>query len=51
MDNQQAREVFDEVIGQAADPDRRAGLEVAREYFTNAAFRAALEQASWERQP
>lgn len=42
MNDDDARKVFDAMIAQTADPDRRAELELCREYFCNPAFRAAF---------
>lgn len=43
MSNTEARQVFDDIIDQQVDPDRRAALELGREYFCNPAFRAELQ--------
>lgn len=46
------RHQFDKVAAAAAakgDRDAVARIELAREFFTNPAFKAALEQFSWER--
>jgi hypothetical protein len=48
MTNQAAREVFNHIISKQADADQVAKLELAREYFTNGAFRKALENHLWE---
>jgi hypothetical protein len=40
----EARRVFNAALAGITDPDRRAKIEVAREYFCNPAFRAALKQ-------
>jgi len=48
MTNQAAREVFNQVIANQTDADKIAKLELAREYLTNPAFRAALENHLWE---
>jgi len=42
---------FDQMIAAAraaANPDAVARLELAREYFTNPAFKQALEDSTWE---
>jgi hypothetical protein len=44
MTAQEARQVFDSAIAKSAhDTDTVAKLELCREYFTNPAFRSALE--------
>ena len=48
MTTQEAREVFDLAAKNAADADQVARIELLREYFTNADFRASLEQKLWE---
>lgn len=48
MTDEQAREVFNEAIRQIQDPDQKADAEIAREYFTNPAFRAWLESRTFE---
>jgi hypothetical protein len=48
MTNEQAREVFNAAAATAKDADQLARIELAREYFTNAKFRKALEQHIWE---
>jgi hypothetical protein len=35
--------VFDEAVARETDADKRANLELCREYFTNPEFRKALE--------
>lgn len=42
------REAFNQAIARAANPDTVARLELAREYFTNPAFRDWLTEAVWE---
>jgi hypothetical protein len=44
-----ARDLFNRAIAGERDAGRAAGLEVAREYATNRAFRVALEQETFER--
>jgi len=44
------RDGFDQMIAAAraaANPDAVARLELAREYFTNPAFKRTLEKATW----
>ncbi len=48
MTNQAAREIFNQVIAKQTDADKIANLELCREYFTNPAFRKALENHLWE---
>jgi hypothetical protein len=43
-----AREIFNGIIAQESDADRRAALELFREYTCNPAFAAALSQYVWE---
>jgi hypothetical protein len=43
MNNEQAREIFNQAIAQTHDAEQIAKLELCREYFTNPAFRKALE--------
>jgi hypothetical protein len=43
MNNEQAREIFDQAIATETDADRIAKVELMREYFTSPAFRVALE--------
>lgn len=38
------RSMFDDAIARTDDPDRKATLELCREYFCNPDFRAAFEQ-------
>ena len=40
-------EIFNAAIRRTDNPDTRARLEVAREYFTNPPFRRALEDETW----
>jgi protoheme ferro-lyase len=42
MTTEQAREVFNAMIASTADADKKANLELVREYLTNAAFRKAM---------
>ena len=48
MNTAEIREAINKMIAKSTDADRVAGLELAREYFTNPEFRKALEQATWE---
>lgn len=48
MTNQEAREVFNQVIATQTNADKIADLEICREYFTNPTFRKALENHLWE---
>jgi len=48
MNTEQAREHFNDAIARQTDPDRRARLELAREYFCNPEFRRALEDHLWQ---
>lgn len=48
MTNEQAKEIFNAAIAKMTDPDQIARAEVAREYFTNQAFRKALQDRVWE---
>jgi hypothetical protein len=48
MTTQQAREIFNQAAASATDTDAIARIELAREYFTNPAFRKALEDFVWE---
>jgi hypothetical protein len=47
MSNEQAREIFNAAIAGESNRDRIAKLELLREYFTNASFRAGLEREVW----
>jgi hypothetical protein len=47
MTNDQAREVFNEVIKNQVDGNTIAKLELCREYFTNGDFRSRLEEYLW----
>lgn len=38
-----ARQIFDASIAAEGDAERRASLELLREYFTNPAFKSGLE--------
>lgn len=49
MTTQEARQTFNAAIKATADPDAVAKLEIVREYFTNAEFRAKLEDFTFER--
>jgi hypothetical protein len=42
------RKIIDAAIEQTADAGQIARLEVAREYFCNPEFRAALEEHVWQ---
>lgn len=46
--NAEARRIFDQAIAKLDDPDAIARLELAREYFTNPAFKKWLEDTVWE---
>jgi hypothetical protein len=51
MTNTQAKEVFNAAAQTAIDSgnhDQASRIELAREFFTNAAFRKALENHVWE---
>ena len=48
MTNEEARNVFNQVISQTTDADEIAKLELLREYFTNADFRSAMHDMVWE---
>lgn len=48
MTNEQAKEIFNQVIARETNPDKVANLEICREYFTNPNFRKALEQYVWD---
>ncbi len=41
-------EIFNKMIELESDSDKKAKLEICREYFTNPEFKAALEQMTWE---
>ena len=45
----QIRDGFNRVIAQVNDPDAIARMEVVREFFTNADFKAKMEQFVWEK--
>lgn len=48
MTDQEAREVFNQMIEKATDKDTIAKLEMVREFLTNPDFRANLEQFTWD---
>lgn len=48
MTTKEARQLFDAVAADTTDANARAGIELAREYFTNPTFRKALEQHVWD---
>lgn len=48
MNTEQAREQFNAAIDRQTDPDQRARLELAREYFCNPEFRSAIEDHLWQ---
>jgi hypothetical protein len=48
MTNQQAKEVFNQAIRNTTDANAIAKIELAREFFTNASFRKALENHVWQ---
>ena len=39
MTTQEAREVFNQALNNEVDPDKRANIELCREFFTNPKFR------------
>ena len=39
----EAREVFDKIVSETKDPDRKATLELLREYYTNHEFKKRFE--------
>ena len=47
--NEQIRDGFNRVIAQVNDPEAIARMEVVREFFTNADFKAKMEQFVWEK--
>lgn len=47
MTNAEAKNAINAAIANCADADRKAKLEVAREYFFNPEFRKALSDATW----
>lgn len=47
-DRAEVRRMFTQAMEQSADPDRRAELELLREYFANPDFRARLNDYVWE---
>lgn len=47
MNAAEVKQVFDKVIVTLTDQDKIARLEIAREYFTNPEFRAALEEKTF----
>jgi hypothetical protein len=48
MTNEQAREVFNQVLATRAFDADISKVELAREYFCNPTFRKALEDYVWE---
>lgn len=44
MTNTEAREIFNKALANETNADRIAKVELLREYFTNPAFRAAMEE-------
>lgn len=48
MTNETASQIFADAASNAADAETLAKIELAREYFLNPAFRANLQQATWE---
>ena len=43
MTTAEAREIFDTAAANETDADKRANIELCREYFTNPDFRRAME--------
>lgn len=51
MDQTEIRQGFNQMIAAAhatGDADAVARMEIAREYFTNGAFKAALQDHVWQ---
>lgn len=48
MTTNQARAIFNKAIASTTDADQIAKIELAREFFTNEAFRKAMSQKVWE---
>lgn len=48
MANEQAKQIFNQIIYTVTDADKVAKLEICREYFTNTNFREGLEQYAWD---
>lgn len=44
----EVRRILDDIIAKETDPDQIAKLEVAREFWTNQAFRAQMFKISYE---
>lgn len=42
MTNKEARQIFDDAAANEPDPEKRANIELCREYFTNPEFRRGL---------
>lgn len=42
------RAIFNSMIEAEQNADKKANLELCREYYTNPEFKAALEQHVWE---
>jgi hypothetical protein len=47
MTDQEARAIFDNARAAEQDPDRRAEIELLREYFCNPQFRRDLADHLW----
>lgn len=45
---EQIKRAFNDAIAQETDPDKVARLEICREYMTNPAFRAKLEEFTFQ---
>lgn len=43
LTNAEARRIFDQIALAEPDPEKRANIELCREYFTNPKFRRWLE--------
>jgi hypothetical protein len=48
MTDQEAREIFQKAIEAQTDPDQKAKLEIAREWFTNPDFRKQLSDTVFD---
>ena len=48
MTNEAAKQVFNQVLATQTDADKIAKIELAREFFTNPAFRKSLEDHVWQ---
>lgn len=47
MNTTEARAVFDKAAAAETDPDKRARIELCREYFTNPRFRRYVQDTVW----